>query len=112
LRISEPVKANFDSLLALCRSRNVAHALRVADGGGSSKQFLMIVRNAETRMRAINPREAARLMGMPEDYVLPSDPTEALSLCGDGVVVPVVRFLAERVIEPLLDVACIEEAAE
>jgi DNA (cytosine-5)-methyltransferase 1 len=83
------------------RFDGLANALRVADGGGSSKQFIMIVDGAKTGMRAIQPREAARLMGMPDDYVLPSDPTEALSLCGDGVVVPVVRFLVEQIIEPL-----------
>jgi DNA (cytosine-5)-methyltransferase 1 len=84
------------------RLDGLANALRVAGTGGSSKQFLMIVHGDETRMRAIQPREAARLMGLPDSYILPADPTEALSLCGDGVVVPVVRFLAERVIEPLL----------
>ena len=40
----------------------IANALRCASKGGSSKQFLMLVRGGETRMRAINPREAARLM--------------------------------------------------
>jgi DNA (cytosine-5)-methyltransferase 1 len=55
-----------------------------------------------TRMRAIQPCEADRLMGIPDRYVLPTKPIDALSLCGDGVVVPVVRFLAEQVIERLL----------
>jgi DNA (cytosine-5)-methyltransferase 1 len=53
-------------------------------------------------MRPAQPREAARLMGLPDAYVLPRDPIDALSLMGDGVVAPV-RFLAERVIESLLD---------
>jgi hypothetical protein len=34
---------------------------------------------------------------------LPKNEAEAASLVGDGAVVPVVRFLAERVIKPLLD---------
>ena len=41
-------------------------------------------------------------MGLPEDYVLPDNYNEAYHLTGDGVVVPVVRFLAEQVIEKVL----------
>jgi DNA (cytosine-5)-methyltransferase 1 len=84
------------------RLDGLANALRVASTGGSSKQFVLIANGAGVRMRAIQPREAARLMGLSETYLLPANPTEALSLVGDGVVVPVVRWLAERVLEPLL----------
>ncbi len=41
-------------------------------------------------------------MGLPDDYILPKATTGALQVVGDGVAVPVVRFLAERLIEPLL----------
>jgi DNA (cytosine-5)-methyltransferase 1 len=41
-------------------------------------------------------------MGLPDDYRLPKAATGALHVAGDGVAVPVVRFLAERLIEPLL----------
>jgi DNA (cytosine-5)-methyltransferase 1 len=92
------------------RLDGLANALRVPGGdkssghagGGSSKQFVMIIRGASTEMRALSPREAARLMGIPEDYVLPANENEALSLCGDGVVVPVVRHIAEHIVEPIL----------
>jgi DNA (cytosine-5)-methyltransferase 1 len=90
------------------RDDGVVNALRVVASGGSSKEFLMIVDGGLTRMRVINPREAARLMGLPDSYILPSNPIDALSLVGDGVCVPVVRFLAERVIEPLLANAVVE----
>jgi DNA (cytosine-5)-methyltransferase 1 len=93
------------------RLDNLANALRVVSGG-SSKQFLMIVDGPKTRMRPIAPREAARLMGLPDSYVLPTNSTEALSLCGDGVVVPVVRFLIEHVIELLLEPNLTAKAAE
>jgi DNA (cytosine-5)-methyltransferase 1 len=85
------------------RFDGLANALRVVSGGGSSKQFVMIVRGAETRMRAINPREAARLMGMPDSYRLPSKAADALDLCGDGVVVPVVRFLSEHLLTAIIE---------
>jgi DNA (cytosine-5)-methyltransferase 1 len=42
-------------------------------------------------------------MGLPDDYRLPDNYNEAYHLTGDGVVVPVVRFLAHNVLEPILD---------
>jgi DNA (cytosine-5)-methyltransferase 1 len=41
-------------------------------------------------------------MGLPDDYKLPSNYNEAYHLTGDGVVVDVVRHLAEHIFEPLL----------
>jgi DNA (cytosine-5)-methyltransferase 1 len=41
-------------------------------------------------------------MGLPEDYILPEKYNEAYHLTGDGVVVPVVRHLAEHILEPLV----------
>ena len=38
-------------------------------------------------------------MGLPDDYILPDNYTEACHLTGDGVVVPAVRFLADALIE-------------
>ncbi len=41
-------------------------------------------------------------MGLPEDYELPENYNEAYHLTGDGVVVPVVRHLAENLFEPII----------
>ena len=41
-------------------------------------------------------------MGLPDDYQLPGNTNDAYGLMGDGVVVPVVRFLAEHILEPIL----------
>ena len=70
--------------------------------GGSSRQALIVVEAGRVRSRLIAPREAARLMGLPESYVLPRAANAALHVTGDGVAVPVVRWLAQRVLEPLL----------
>jgi len=70
--------------------------------GGSSRQTLMIVEAGQVRTRLLTPREAARLMGLPETYRLPARATAALMIAGDGVAVPVVSWLAEAVLEPLL----------
>jgi DNA (cytosine-5)-methyltransferase 1 len=71
-------------------------------GGGSSRQLLVVVTCGHTRSRWLTPREGARLMGLPEDYRLPAGATAAWKVIGDGVVVPVVRRLADRILEPLL----------
>lgn len=70
--------------------------------GGSSRQTLVVIENGEVGARLLSAREAARLMGIPDSYKLPARYNEAYHLAGDGVVVPVVRFLARSVIEPIL----------
>lgn len=71
-------------------------------GGGSSRQMLVICDGPRVRSRALSPREGARLMGLPDSYRLPKRHTAALHLIGDGVAAPVVRHLAEQLLEPLL----------
>ena len=83
------------------RFDGVAGCLRTP-GGGSSRQFIVLAEGGEARSRPITPREAARLMGLPDDYRLPGSTTAALHLAGDGVAAPVVRHLARHIIEPLL----------
>jgi len=70
--------------------------------GGSSRQALIVADGGRVRSRLVTPREAARLMGLPEGYRLPARANAALHVAGDGVAVPVVRWLAERVLAPLL----------
>ena len=69
--------------------------------GGSSRQMLLIGEGESVRSRLVSPREAARLMGLPEAYVLPETANAALRVTGDGVAVPVVAWLAENLIWPL-----------
>jgi DNA (cytosine-5)-methyltransferase 1 len=83
------------------RFDDVAGCLRTPTGG-SSRQILLIVEGAEIRSRLISPRETARLMGLPESYRLPENYNEAYYLTGDGVVVPVVNWLARYLLEPIL----------
>ena len=83
------------------RFDDVAGCLRTPVGG-SSRQSIMIVEGSKVRSRLLAPREAARLMGLPESYKLPERYNEAYHLVGDGLVVPVVRFLAANILESLL----------
>ncbi len=77
------------------RFDDLAGCLRTP-AGGSSRQAIMIIEGSSVRSRLLSPREAARLMGLPDDYRLPDNYNEAYHLAGDGVVVPVVRFLAAQ----------------
>lgn len=81
-------------------------------GGGSSRQFLMVVEQGRARSRLLSPREAARLMGLPEDYVLPATYGAACKLVGDGLAVPVIRFLGEYLLAPLAAGSALLAAAE
>jgi DNA (cytosine-5)-methyltransferase 1 len=85
-------EARFDGLAGCLRTPR----------GGSSRQMLVVADKGEVRSRLLTGREGARLMGLPDDYVLPAAATGALHVVGDGVAAPVVGFLAERLLEPLL----------
>lgn len=72
-------------------------------GGGSSRQTIITVDGGLIRSRLLSAREAARLMGLSDSYVLPSRYNDAYHLAGDGVVVPVVSHLSKYVFEPVLN---------
>ena len=83
------------------RFDDIAGCLRTP-AGGSSRQLVIVVHGRNLRSRLISSRETARLVGLPDEYVLPDNYNEAYHLTGDGVVVPVVRFLAAEIFEPIL----------
>lgn len=82
------------------RFDGIAGCLRTP-GGGSSRQTIMVVEGKKIRSRLLSSREAARLMGLPDTYIMPKRYNEAYHLAGDGVCVDVVRFLAKSLLEPL-----------
>lgn len=83
------------------RFDGVAGCLRTP-AGGSSRQTVLFLRGKTYRSRLMTIRETARLMGLPESFVLPVRYNEGYHVTGDGVVVPVVRYLAENLLEPVL----------
>jgi DNA (cytosine-5)-methyltransferase 1 len=84
------------------RFDDVAGCLRTP-AGGSSRQTLLIIEAGRIRSRLISGRETARLMGLPDNYLLPDRYNEAYHLTGDGVVVHAVRHLSEHLLLPLLE---------
>lgn len=83
------------------RFDDIAGCLRTP-AGGSSRQIILVVDGNRIRSRLISARETARLMGLPDTYVLPRKYNDAYHLTGDGVATPVVRHLARHVFEPLI----------
>ena len=51
--------------------------------------------------RKITPREAARLQGFPEDFVIPVSDTQAYKEFGNSVAVPVIREIAINMLKVL-----------
>jgi DNA (cytosine-5)-methyltransferase 1 len=92
------------------RFDGVAGCLRTP-GGGSSRQTLLFVEGDAVRSRLLAPREAARLMGVPDSYRLPHNYNEAYHLLGDGLAVPAVHWLAAGLLRPLAEAAQKAQAA-
>lgn len=77
------------------RFDEIAGCLRTPEGG-SSKQYLVVHKNGETHARLLTVREAARLMGAPDSFVLPGSYNDGYRAMGDAVAMPVARFVGER----------------
>ena len=85
------------------RMDGLAGCLR-ASRGGSSRLILVIIEGESIRSRRLSVREAARLMGIPDGFRLPLR-ADAYGAVGDGVAVPVVRWLSEQLLLPLARIA-------
>ena len=94
-------EARFDGLAGCLRT----------PAGGSSRQFVVLIEKGRVRSRLMSARETARLMGLPDDYILPENYNEAYHLTGDGVVAPVVGHIAAYLLQPLLGAASLCVAA-
>ena len=79
------------------RFDGVAGCLRTPQGG-SSRQTVLTIDKGRVRSRLLSPREAARLMGVPDSFWLPPKYNDAYRAIGDGVAVPVVRWISDRLL--------------
>jgi len=91
-----------DRQRAEVRSDEIAGCLRTAIGG-SGKQFLIKAGNGQLKMRTMTPREYARLQGVPEHYPISANGIQALTGFGDAVCVPVIKWIAQHALNPLLN---------
>ncbi|MCI8833049.1 MAG: DNA (cytosine-5-)-methyltransferase [Clostridia bacterium] len=68
-----------------------------AEGGGTgSKTGLYYINN---EVRKLHPRECARLMGYPENYILDESVNQAQKQFGNSVVVDVLQYVVKSIID-------------
>lgn len=87
--------------MAELRTDGIAGCLRTPKGG-SAKQILFKAGRGEYHARLLTPREAARLMGT-DNYTLPGSLDAAYFGFGDAVCVPVVEWIAQHYLNPLVN---------
>jgi DNA (cytosine-5)-methyltransferase 1 len=86
------------------RFDGIAGCLRTPDGG-SSRQFLIVKKKGEVHARLLAVREAARLMGAPDSFILPGTYNDGYRAMGDAVALPVVRFIGEKFLVKIAEAA-------
>jgi DNA (cytosine-5)-methyltransferase 1 len=84
------------------RDDDLSGCLRTAVGG-SGKQFLIRAGEGDIKMRAMTPREYARLQGVPDEYPITTNGVQALTAFGDAVCVPAISWIAKQVLNPLAE---------
>jgi DNA (cytosine-5)-methyltransferase 1 len=83
------------------RNDDIAGCLRTAVGG-SGKQFIVAAGNGTVRMRTMTPHEYARLQGVPDNFPIVVEGVQALTGFGDAVCVPVITWIGENILNPLV----------
>jgi DNA (cytosine-5)-methyltransferase 1 len=84
------------------RDDDLSGCLRTAVGG-SGKQFLIRAGKNSIKMRAMTPREYARLQGVPDEYPITVNGVQALTGFGDAVCVPAISWIAASILNPLAE---------
>lgn len=92
------------------RPDDIAGCLRTAVGG-SGKQFLIKAGDGQLKMRTMTAREYARLQGVPDSYPITAHGVKALTGFGDAVCVPVITWIAQHVLYPLVEKYISREAS-
>jgi DNA (cytosine-5)-methyltransferase 1 len=87
--------------MAELRTDGIAGCLRTPRGG-SGRQILFKAGKGKYFARLLNPRECARLMGA-DDYTIKVPLNQALFGFGDAVCVPVIEWIAEYYLNPVVN---------
>jgi len=82
------------------RDDDLSGCLRTA-AGGSGKQFILKAGNGKLKMRAMTPREYARLQGVPDKYPINVNGVQPLTGFGDAVCVPAISWIAQNLLNLL-----------
>jgi DNA (cytosine-5)-methyltransferase 1 len=87
--------------MAELRTDGIAGCLRTPRGG-SGRQILFKAGKGRYSVRLLTPRECARLMGA-DDYRISGSLNQALFGFGDAVCVPVIEWIAENYLNPVIN---------
>ena len=82
------------------RFDGLAGCLRTPEGG-SSRQLLIMKRYGKISTRLLTVRETARLMGAPEEFVIPGGYNDGYKAMGDAVAAPVAEYLGQHLLRKL-----------
>lgn len=97
-------RCRYEEMRAEVRFDNLAGCLRTPRGG-SARQIVMVIDEGRVRFRWMSAREYARLQGVP-DFTLAENTIQSLFGFGDGVCVPVVRWVDEHILSPIYADEC------
>lgn len=64
-------------------------------------QEILVDQGPDKNPRKLTPRECARLQGFPDSFIIPVSNMQAYKQFGNSVAVPVVRAVAQRIIEEM-----------
>lgn len=92
-----------EKMRAEVRFDGLAGCLRTPRGG-SAKQIVIALKAGKLRMRWMNPREYARLQGVP-DFPLVGTTIQQLWGFADAVCVPAIQWIDQYIISPLHELA-------
>lgn len=73
---------------------------------------ILVSQGPRKRPRRLTPRECARLMGFPDDYIIPVSDTQAYKQFGNSVVMPVMREVARTMKPRILELIDPESARQ
>lgn len=62
---------------------------------------ILIPQENDSNPRRLTPREAARLQGYPENFIIPVSDTQAYRQFGNSVVMPLIEFLGREVLKSM-----------
>ena len=79
--------------------------------GGSSRQTILFVKGRTIKARLLSTHEVTLLMGLEAGYQMPERYNQAYHVAGDGVAVPIVRYLDAQLFQPILKAAQKRQAA-
>jgi len=69
---------------------------------------ILVSQGKGKRPRRLTPRECARLMGFPKNFIIPVSDTQAYRQFGNSVVMPVMKEVA-RIMSPHIKILCEQE---